>query len=61
MFPPPDYDAIDSWCTGRAADLAEALVDEISRSRHSWTVIAALASALAEMSARIARLDRSHS
>jgi hypothetical protein len=39
----------DEELTAQAADLAEQILDEISRAGHDWALIAALARQLAEL------------
>jgi hypothetical protein len=45
----------DESATARAADLAERLLDEVARPRHSWHAIERMASALAQLAALMIR------
>lgn len=44
----------DDEATAAAADLAEEILDEVSRANHSWHAIEHMANALAELAARAA-------
>jgi hypothetical protein len=46
----------DARATERAADLAERLVEEVSRAAHSWRKIEAMASSLAQLAAAMVKL-----
>jgi hypothetical protein len=57
LFPSDDHSFHDSRATTLAAELAEELLDELSRSGHSWRKMSGLASQLAELTARMARME----
>jgi putative NADH-flavin reductase len=54
VFPPED-DLLEARATERAADLAERLLDELSRRKHDWSAIARDAELLARLAAAMAR------
>lgn len=49
---PPPYD--DDYATRAAAELAEAILDEVSRARHNWSAIARMASSLTLLAVNMA-------
>jgi len=53
-FPSGDFDTDDGYATTRACDLAEGLLDALSRPAHNWRAIDAESGELHELSAAMA-------
>lgn len=51
----PTITMTDERTTARAADLAERILDEISRAEQNWAAVEHMANALAELAARAAK------
>lgn len=58
MFGGGAWEQADARATGRAAELAEQLLDEIARANHDWRLIARLAADVLRLASAIAERTR---